>query len=67
MIYLTLGVDFCVYGCFLYRHLGSHTPTSRSFKEVWENRKANGDVDKGKKIVLREKREQTGKRNPLTT
>ena len=28
------GVDFCVYGPFLSHHIGNHTPTSGSCREV---------------------------------
>ena len=36
--YLTLGVDFCVYGPYLSHRKGNHTPTLGSCTEILEKR-----------------------------
>ena len=68
--YLTLGVDFCVYGPFLPHHRGNHTPTLGSFREILEKDRLKITGGTNKKRILENKKrvwQERGTPNYLRT
>ena len=71
LTYLTLGVDFCVYGpFFVSHHKGYHTPTSGSCREIFEKDRLKITGGRKKKRILKNKKrvwQERGTPNYLRT
>ena len=68
--YLTLGVDFCVYGPCLSHHKGNHSPTSGAVETFWKKNRLKITGGRNKKRILENKKrvwQERGTPNYLRT